>query len=41
MHIRIIMENNGRASGEADVEFMTHEDALKAMSKVTIIHLIY
>lgn len=24
----------GRASGEADVEFATHEDAVRAMSRV-------
>lgn len=33
INIRIILENNGRASGEADVEFATHEEAVKAMSK--------
>ncbi|XP_011308354.1 heterogeneous nuclear ribonucleoprotein H [Fopius arisanus] len=33
VNIRIILENNGRASGEADVEFATHEEAVKAMSK--------
>lgn len=30
------MENSGRASGEADVEFGSHEEAIKAMSKVLI-----
>ena len=34
VNIRIIMENGGRASGEADVEFGSHEEAVKAMSKV-------
>jgi heterogeneous nuclear ribonucleoprotein F/H len=33
LNIRIILESGGRASGEADVEFVTHEEALKAMSK--------
>lgn len=33
VNIKIILENGGRASGEADVEFATHEEALKAMSK--------
>ncbi|XP_033230351.1 heterogeneous nuclear ribonucleoprotein H-like [Belonocnema kinseyi] len=33
VNIRIILENSGRASGEADVEFATHEEAVKAMSK--------
>ncbi|XP_020290011.1 heterogeneous nuclear ribonucleoprotein H2-like isoform X3 [Pseudomyrmex gracilis] len=31
--VRIILENGGRPSGEADVEFATHEEAVKAMSK--------
>lgn len=34
VNIRIIMENSGRASGEADVEFGSHEEAVKAMTKV-------
>ncbi|XP_014211583.1 heterogeneous nuclear ribonucleoprotein H2 [Copidosoma floridanum] len=33
VNIRIILENGGRASGEADVEFGSHEEAVKAMSK--------
>lgn len=33
VNIRIILESGGRASGEADVEFDSHEEAVKAMSK--------
>lgn len=33
LNIHIIYDNNGRPSGEADVEFATHDDALRAMSK--------
>ncbi|XP_076234436.1 heterogeneous nuclear ribonucleoprotein glorund isoform X2 [Calliopsis andreniformis] len=33
VNVRIILENGGRPSGEADVEFATHEEAVKAMSK--------
>lgn len=36
MNVRIILENGGRPSGEADVEFATHEEALKAMCKVRV-----
>jgi len=36
VNVRIILENGGRPSGEADVEFATHEEALKAMCKVCI-----
>lgn len=36
VNVRIIMENAGRPSGEADVEFASHEEALKAMCKVRI-----
>ncbi len=31
--VRILFDEMGRASGEADVEFATHEDAVKAMNK--------
>uniref|UniRef100_A0A0V0G3S0 Putative splicing factor hnrnp-f n=2 Tax=Triatominae TaxID=70999 RepID=A0A0V0G3S0_TRIDM len=31
--IRILYDNQGRPSGEADVEFSSHEDSLKAMTK--------
>ena len=33
VNIRIIMDNSDRPSGEADVEFANHEDAVRAMSK--------
>ncbi|CAL1686663.1 unnamed protein product [Lasius platythorax] len=33
VNVRIILENGGRPSGEADVEFATHEEAVKAMCK--------
>jgi len=36
VNVRIILENGGRPSGEADVEFATHEEALKAMCKVCV-----
>lgn len=33
LNIIIMFDDNGRPSGEADVEFETHEEALRAMSK--------
>ncbi|RLU15693.1 hypothetical protein DMN91_011448 [Ooceraea biroi] len=33
VNVRIILENGGRPSGEADVEFASHEEAVKAMCK--------
>nr|XP_027228044.1 heterogeneous nuclear ribonucleoprotein H3-like [Penaeus vannamei] len=33
VNINIIMDSQNRPSGEADIEFATHDDAVKAMSK--------
>lgn len=41
VEISILFNNNNRPSGEANVEFSNKEDAMRAMSKVNFILLIY
>ena len=33
LNVNILFDDLGRPSGEADIEFATHEDAVKAMNK--------
>ena len=36
VHVHMLFDDSGRPSGQANVDFSTHEEAVKAMAKVSM-----